>query len=404
MNADQHLAAATSLLAPAGWVYASSAPVDADDPGRFHCLFGRDSLIFALQVLPVLPEVASATLRALAEQQGIRDDPETEEQPGRILHEYRPVAPAWLVDAGWPVREGAMRYYGTSDATSWFLVLLDATGDATLQAELADARRRAGQWLDGALDAGGGLVRCGPRRYPGGLSQQGWRDCDNPETNDHGGGIVTEQARMPASPLADVDSQAAAVAALDALARLDPQDSARWGRRAEELRARLARVVGPEVMAIDGHDRPVLGAGSQLGWLLWADALDEAAATAAADRLTRPDVLTGHGVRTLADSHPGFLSAGYHRGGVWPFDSWFAWGGLRGIGHPAAEQLRSGVRAAVDLLGGYPELYEVDALGRPARISLANRVQAWTVGAMIAFDASWDGRGKAPASCLGAQP
>jgi hypothetical protein len=40
--------AINGLLSPDGWGYASSTPVEAGDPGRFHALFGRDSLIFAL--------------------------------------------------------------------------------------------------------------------------------------------------------------------------------------------------------------------------------------------------------------------------------------------------------------------------------------------------------------------
>ena len=48
------------VLAPAGWPYASGLPADADDPGRFHALFGRDSLITALALLPVRPDVAAA--------------------------------------------------------------------------------------------------------------------------------------------------------------------------------------------------------------------------------------------------------------------------------------------------------------------------------------------------------
>ena len=81
------------LLSPEGWVYASTPPVAEGDPGRYHALFGRDSLITALQVLPARPDVARATLRALAALQGQRDDPETDEEPGKILHEYRPEAP-----------------------------------------------------------------------------------------------------------------------------------------------------------------------------------------------------------------------------------------------------------------------------------------------------------------------
>ena len=50
-----------ALLSDEGWPYASAPPVEPGDPGRFHALFGRDSLITALQVLPDRPEVARAT-------------------------------------------------------------------------------------------------------------------------------------------------------------------------------------------------------------------------------------------------------------------------------------------------------------------------------------------------------
>ena len=76
----------------------------------------------------------------------------------------------------------------------------------------------------------------------------------------------------------------------------------------------------------------VPGAGSQLGWLLWADALEPELAAACADRLCEPDILTAHGLRTLASTDPSFGPAKYHRGAVWPFDSWLGWGGLRARG------------------------------------------------------------------------
>jgi glycogen debranching enzyme len=53
-----------SLLSPDGWPYASAEPIEAGDPGRYHALFGRDSAIVSLQVLPARPDVARATLRA----------------------------------------------------------------------------------------------------------------------------------------------------------------------------------------------------------------------------------------------------------------------------------------------------------------------------------------------------
>lgn len=365
------------VLSPDGWAYASV-------PGRYHALFGRDSLIFALQVLPVRPAVAAATLRAHARLQGRIEDPETEEQPGRIVHEYRPVAPQHLVDHGWPVRDGGIRYYGTSDATSWFLILLDATADPGLQQELSPAREAAAEWLRQAV--GDGFVRCGPRRFPGGLTQQGWRDSRDPAHDPGGGGIVHPDGSMPVPPLADADSQAAAIVALRALTRLDAPRREHWAALAGQLTARVRAAFTTDVMALDGSGRPVVGAGSQLGWLMWSGVLD------GAERLTQPDILTPYGVRTLAASEPAFQVDGYHRGSVWPFDNWFAWGGLRAVGrHDDAERVRAGVRRALTELGGYPELYAVTRAGELRELPISTRVQAWTLGASVAFDADWTG-------------
>jgi glycogen debranching enzyme len=77
---------------------------------------------------------------------------------------------------------------------------------------------------------------------------------------------------------------------------------------------------------------------------------------------------------------------------VWPFDSWIGWGGLRAAGREVdAERVRRGVLAALDRLGDAPELYAVSS-GAPEPIAIANRVQAWTVGARSAFERRWDGR------------
>ena len=382
-----------SLLSEQGWAYASTPPVDRDDPGRFHALFGRDSLIFSLQMLPKKPEIAAATLRALADLQGRSHDEEIDEEPGKILHEYRPVAPSWLIDANWPVRDGRLLYYGTADATSWFLVVLAATQDSDLTTELGDSWRAAAGWLERALDRGDGLVWHGPRVHPGGLSQQGWRDSLDPAGQEAGGGILRADGTAPQAPLADADSQAVAVAALRALTVLDPDRAGHWGNLLAATRARVGEKFTPEVMALEDGARAVVGAGSQLGWLLWANALTGAAAEAAANRLLQPDIFTSFGLRTLAASHPQFNPHAYHRGAIWPFDSWIGWGGLRALGYTQeAEQLRTGVLAGIERLGLAPELYAVGPAGEPEAIPASNRVQAWTVGASIALRSGWDGR------------
>ena len=386
------VAALDSLLSPEGWPYASAPPVEPGDPGRFHALFGRDSLICALQVLPARPQVAAATLRALASLQGRVDDADTDEEPGKIPHEHRPQAPDWLVERDWPVRDGALLYYGSADSTLWFLVVLAALGDEAVTAELEPAWRAAAGWLERALDRGGGLVRYGPRERPGGLAQQGWRDAaGSEEGRAQGSGILRPDGSPPRAPQADADVQAVAYAALRGLHALAGAEA--WSRRAEALAARLKRDFGPGVMALEGDDLGVPGPGSQLGWLLWSGALSDAARASVAERLCEPDVLTAYGLRTLASTSPVFDPQAYHRGSVWPFDSWLGWGGLRAAGRPeAAERVRSGVLAALERLGLAPELYAVTRAGELEPAPSANRVQAWTVGARWALENDWDGR------------
>ncbi|HEY1595716.1 MAG TPA: hypothetical protein VGF74_09995 [Thermoleophilaceae bacterium] len=377
------------VLSPEGWPYASSESVDADDPGRFHALFGRDSLITSLQLLPERPDVAAATLRALAALQGEREDVELDEEPGKVVHEYRPHAEQRFVDMGWPVRDGELRYYGSADGTSWFLVVLDALGDSSLAAELEPNWSAAASWLRRALERGGGLVRFGPRRASGGLVQQGWRDTTDPHAS-YGGGILNADGSIPECPLADADTQAVAVAALRAAGRLSGDSS--WSDLADRSSALIAQSFDSQTMAVDASDHRVSGAGSQLGWLLWADALPVEARASFAERLIEPDVLTEFGLRTLSSSHPQYAPEAYHRGAVWPFDSWLGWGGLRAAGFEAeAERVRTGVLDALERLGGAPELYAVTRDG-PQRIPVANQIQAWSVGARFAFESEWDGR------------
>jgi glycogen debranching enzyme len=310
-----------------------------------------------------------------------------DEEPGKIVHEVRPaVSVARVGYLGLEVPpDGELRYYGSADSTPLFLHVLAMTGDAALAAELEPAWRAAGEWLLGALERGGGLLRW-HRRAPGGLVQQGWRDTVDPAGSPtQGSGIAHEDGSAPEPPVADADTQAAALAGLRGLARLS--GSAEHAAAADALAARIAAGFDAETMALDAHDRHVRGAGSQLGWLLWAGA----PVVGAAERLCQPDVLTDFGLRTLSDHHPLFDAFSYHRGSIWPFDSWLGWGGLRAAGRlEEAERVRTGVLAGVEAIGRYPELYAVTHAGVEP-IAIANFVQAWTIGAVWALRHEWDG-------------
>jgi glycogen debranching enzyme len=335
----------------------------------------------------VRPDVAVATLRALARIQGTREDVTWDEEPGKIVHEVRPaISVARQGYLGLEVPEhGELRYYGSADSTPLFLHLLATTGDEDLAGELEPHWRAAGEWLLGALAREGGLLRW-HRRAPGGLVQQGWRDTVDPtDSVSRGSGILHEDGSPPEAPVADADTQAAALVGLRALARLSGEPA--HVAAVDALAARIGAAFDAETMALDAHDRPVRGAGSQLGWLLWAGA----PVARAADRLSEPDVLTDHGLRTLSDRHSCFDAFSYHRGSVWPFDSWLGWAGLRAAGRAAeAERVRAGVLAGIERIGRYPELYAVTEDG-PEPIAISNHVQAWTVAAAWALHHEWDG-------------
>jgi len=78
-------------------------------------LFGRDSLLAALALLDVAPEIARDTLLTLAAHQATEDDPARDAEPGKILHELRrgELASAGLLPFS--------PYYGTADATPLFV-------------------------------------------------------------------------------------------------------------------------------------------------------------------------------------------------------------------------------------------------------------------------------------------
>ncbi len=134
-----------ALTIPVQCGSATFFPAAAGIP-NFLALFGRDSLITALQTLQMNSMLARDTLAALAYYQGKKNDPFTEEEPGKILHELR---------LGETTRLGISPhkpYYGTIDATPLFAILFDEyfkrTSDPTLMRVLWPNFEAALHWID----------------------------------------------------------------------------------------------------------------------------------------------------------------------------------------------------------------------------------------------------------------
>jgi len=287
----------------------------------FATIFGRDSIIAAYQSLSLNPQLALDTLRVLARYQGKQYDDWRDEEPGKIVHEYRD---------GEMTRDGEMPfgpYYGSVDATPLFLVLLGETfnwtADEQLIEELLPNAYAALEWIDkyGDLDDDGFVEYL--RRSPKGLINQGWKD--SWDANMHRDGSVAK----PPIALCEVQGYVYdAKVRMSALLRTfgDTKTADRLKREATELARRFDRAFwvptrGFYAMALDAQKKPLEVIASNPGHLLWSRIINRDRSRIVANRLMREDLFSGWGWRTMSQDERVFNPLSYHRGSVWPHDN-----------------------------------------------------------------------------------
>ena len=338
-------------------------------------------------LVPFDTGLALSTLRVLARRQGTRDDPATEEQPGKILHEVRSEQTA---------RANFLPplYYGTVDATPLFVsTLADAHAwgaDPAEVRELLPAVRGCLGWLM-AQSAESGWLRYVDHTGSG-LSNQGWKDSHD--------SVQFADGRLAEPPIALCEVQAYAydaavrgAALLEAFGEDPVPGLVEW---AADLRARFHDafwVGGPAdghvAIALDHDGNPVDSVTSNMGHLLGTGLLDPTAAARVADLLADPRLDSGFGLRTLASDSPRFSRLSYHGGTVWPHDTAIAVRGLAADGHlDVAARLARGLFVAAEGVDyRLPELYGGDsasAVPFPSAYPAACRPQAWSAAAPLA--------------------
>ncbi|EEP74315.1 amylo-alpha-1,6-glucosidase [Micromonospora sp. ATCC 39149] len=353
-------------------------------------LYGRDALITCLETLPFTPELASATLRLLALGQGGQLDDHHEEEPGKIVAEYRYGESAVFGEAP------TYLHYGAADNTPLFVILLDEyerwSGDAELVRELRHAARMALDWIDeyGNM-TGDGYVRYQRRNTRFGLVNQCWKNSP--------GAIVDAEGREPALPRATCELQGYAYDAKRRGARLarefwgDAAYADRLEREAAELKARFNRDFWlPHgeyyALALGPDGEPFDALTSNMGHLLWSGIVAEDRAEAVARHLVGPQLFSGWGVRTLADGQLVYNPVGLHLGAVWPSDNAIVAAGLRRYGYDeAAARVAAGIFDMVGTLGSpVPEViagYHRDFTRYPVQLPHAGRPQSWSSGALL---------------------
>ena len=279
---------------------------------------------------PAPPSAPSPRCRAR------REDPETDEEPGKIVHEWvaaSPGAPAPRRLAGARRRAPLLRLGGLD---------LMVPGAARF-ARRALARERAGgelgerrvDVLERALEDGDGLVPYGTRLAPGGLARTGLarrggshrsgpsrrRHLEAQRGRSRSRRLPTRTRRLSRWWHCEPSLRSRARSAGDERRRGWPPRSRRPSiPTRSRSRAAVRRWRGPVPSWAGCCGRTCCSTGAR---------------DRAAERLCQPDVLTPWGLRTLSSDHPLFAPDAYHRGAVWPFDTWLGWSGLRAAGRGA---------------------------------------------------------------------
>jgi glycogen debranching enzyme len=349
-------------------------------------LFGRDTAITALQLLPFAPELARSCIDVLAAYQGERTDAFKAERPGKILHELRVGEMARMKEIPHDP------YYGTVDATPLWLILIAEyvawTGDLEYADSLWPNIKLALRYLDNAVRTDYLSYK---RESPVGLENQGWKDS--------GDSVTHADGKLAEPPISICEAQAYLFKAwidIARLANLLGHDTLAFKlrQRAMALKERFQRDFWMEseqfvAIALDRYGNQVHSVSSNPGHCLWSEILDDDKANKVADRLMAADMFSGWGIRTLSSSAISYNPLSYHNGSVWPHDNAIIVDGLRKLGRSrdiilVLTAMYDAMRRQSDFR--LPELF--CGFGRssspqPIDYPVSCRPQAWAAGAIF---------------------
>ncbi|HDH31230.1 MAG TPA: hypothetical protein ENH26_00445 [Candidatus Wolfebacteria bacterium] len=361
---------------------------------NYSTLFGRDSLISSWQMIEIDSEIAKNTLRILSKYQGKIINSKSEEEPGKILHEYRFKREEQLGLPHWK-----FPYFGSVDSTPLFIIVageyFKKTNDKDFLLEIWDNIAAALNWLlvYGDSDKDNFIEYEMKNSY--GLFHQGWRD-------------AFEDHLKIIPPVAIIEAQSYAYAAYNTGIELSEhfsKDSSLknlWTEKAETLQKAFQKAFWWEeesyyYLALDGSKNPRKSVSSNSGHLLLSDIISEEFKEKLVKRLFMDDLFTPYGIRTVSEKDPDFDYSSYHLGSVWPHDNWLIYYGLRKSGFlKEAKQIKQALLSAYQELNYIPELFAVkdDKIiflsegvrhprKRPVNIIKPNKLQAWSVCGLL---------------------
>jgi len=356
----------------------------------YPALFGRDAITVGWQAAMLDGgELLDASLTRLGRLQGSHDDPERDEEPGRIVQQVR---------TGPLSRLGHLpfdRYYGDFASPLAFVIGLAHhfawSGDREFLQRHWDTARRILDWARERGDCDGDGYLEYQTKSPKGAKNQGWKDSGN--------AILYEDGTPVPAPLATCELQGYWFAAQQLAAVLSwvlgthDEAKALW-HAASELKARFNRDWWMEdeqcvALALDPDKRLARSVTSNAGHCLAAGIVADEHVPKLVGRLLAPDMFSGWGVRTLSTTHVAYNPLSYHLGTVWAVENATIVFGLRRFGFDTrALHLAEGMVSLTRLYerGRVPECvggYSRAEFPHPGAYPRANPIQAWNQSGLV---------------------
>ena len=402
-------------------------------------VFGRDSLEVAEDLMYIKPKLVEKIILTMASLQGEVDNKANEEEPGKIIHEYRtPYIDGRPLSASsreiydrlsslWGGTKDHLAYYGSVDSTPHFIKVLATYSQAygmeilTRQVTLRSGRRESVLGvMDNALDwlvqhlqkSHSGFVEY-HRKNPHGIENQVWKD--SREFYIHKNGQLASHSH----PISSIEVQALAYDALMMAAEILPSKKALQGQAAQIQKRVMELLWEPRhsyfALGTDYDDKlnlriikTVTANPAELMDSMIFDNLPQAEKQMYISGIVREilgtDFLTDAGIRSRGLSEAKLVDFWDYHGSyvTWPKETYDVAKGLRRQGLPAlARELENRLLNVVRATNAYAEFVYVDARGRVLGIPTPSKthgemvfvdssnkpekIQAWTVSATLAI-------------------
>jgi glycogen debranching enzyme len=402
-----------------------------------HAVFGRDSLEVAEDIISFKPELVRQVLLGLASKQGERLVVSNEEEPGKIMHEYRRLSISGQpLDAAsqiifkelsrkWGGNSNELVYYGSVDSTPLFVRLVGTycrlyghellSEKVTLHSgrvrNVAEVTQSAANWICEKLPNFPLPLLSYKRLNLKGIENQAWKDAT--EFYVHSDGQLANLNQ----PIVSVEVQGIAYDALLAAAELFPDSASRYLKIAQQIQlATLEHLWMPQAKYFalgmdihDGNPKQLEVVTANPSELLNSRLFDDLKPSLRklfigniVEIMCSSNFVTNGGIRSRALSDANVVNFIDYHGSytTWPKETYDFVKGLKRQGFPRlAEQFENRLMNVTAAAICYPEFVYVDASGRlffgsessqsdrtAHIITSSNKpeeVQAWTVSAIL---------------------